>query len=214
MVHFDQPQLHAGDRRRSSAGAGHRRRSISSPGVLGFWRNYVSIDIGLKALLQLRTQLYSYLQHLPLHFHDQPPQRRFHLPRSLRFPGDPDLLQSRVSIRSSARSITLIMTFIYMYKHGSRCWRLSLAADPAAALVHHLSSSPRIVRRQTTTLQQEESDVLARASEGLTSIRIVHAFGQEEFEVREFERTKPDRVTPPISTSPSPTPSPAWPFPP
>jgi ATP-binding cassette subfamily B protein/subfamily B ATP-binding cassette protein MsbA len=37
-------------------------------------------------------------------------------------------------------------------------------------------------------LQQEESDVLARASEGLTSIRIVHAFGQEEFEVREFER--------------------------
>ena len=44
------------------------------------------------------------------------------------------------------------------------------------------------VRRQTTTLQQEESDVLARASEGLTSIRIVHAFGQEEFEVREFER--------------------------
>ena len=44
------------------------------------------------------------------------------------------------------------------------------------------------MRRQTTTLQQEESDVLARASEGLTSIRIVHAFGQEEYEVREFER--------------------------
>jgi ABC-type multidrug transport system fused ATPase/permease subunit len=37
-------------------------------------------------------------------------------------------------------------------------------------------------------LQQEESDVLARASEGLTSIRIVHAFGQEEYEVREFVR--------------------------
>jgi len=44
------------------------------------------------------------------------------------------------------------------------------------------------VRRQTSELQQEESDVLARASEGLTSIRIVHAFGQEEYEVREFER--------------------------
>jgi ATP-binding cassette subfamily B protein/subfamily B ATP-binding cassette protein MsbA len=44
------------------------------------------------------------------------------------------------------------------------------------------------VRRQTTILQQEESDVLARASEGLTSIRIVHAFGQEDFEVREFAR--------------------------
>ena len=43
-----------------------------------------------------------------------------------------------------------------------------------------------VVRRQTTALQQEESDVLARASEGLTSIRIVHAFGQEEYEVREF----------------------------
>src|SRR5271156_2045504 len=40
-------------------------------GLLSFWRNYVSIEIGLKALLQLRTQLYSYLQHLPLHFHDR-----------------------------------------------------------------------------------------------------------------------------------------------
>ncbi len=44
------------------------------------------------------------------------------------------------------------------------------------------------VRRQSSELQQEESGVLARASEGLTSIRIVHAFGQEEYEVREFVR--------------------------
>src|SRR5580698_3519595 len=35
-------------------------------GLRGFWRNYVSIDVGLKTLLLLRTQLYSYLQYLPL----------------------------------------------------------------------------------------------------------------------------------------------------
>jgi ATP-binding cassette subfamily B protein/subfamily B ATP-binding cassette protein MsbA len=51
------------------------------------------------------------------------------------------------------------------------------------------------VRRETSAFQQEESDVLARAAEGLTSIRIVHAFGREEFEVREFEREASQSLT-------------------
>jgi ATP-binding cassette subfamily B protein/subfamily B ATP-binding cassette protein MsbA len=154
-------------------------------GLLGFWRNYVSIEVGLKALLQLRTQLYSYLQYLPLHFHDQ----RRSGDSTFRVAYDSQAVQTYFNrgfdtIFGSA--ITLLTTFAYMLRMDWALALISLCILPPLWCTIYLFSAR--VRRQTTELQQEESDVLARASEGLTSIRIVHAFGQEEFEVREFER--------------------------
>jgi ATP-binding cassette subfamily B protein/subfamily B ATP-binding cassette protein MsbA len=154
-------------------------------GLLGFWRNYVSIEVGLKALLQLRTQLYSYLQYLPLHFHDQ----RRSGDSTFRVAYDSQAVQTyfnRGFDTIFGSVITLLMTFGYMFALDPVLAGVSLVIlPPLWATIYFFSAR---VSRQTTTLQQEESDVLARASEGLTSIRIVHAFGQEEFEVREFAR--------------------------
>jgi ATP-binding cassette subfamily B protein len=154
-------------------------------GVLGFWRNYVSIEVGLKALLQLRTQLYSYLQYLPLHFHDQ----RRSGDSTFRVAYDSQAIQTfynRGFDTILGSVVTLLTTFAYMVKMDPVLAGISLLILPPLWFTIYLFSAR--VRRQTTTLQQEESDVLARASEGLTSIRIVHAFGQEEFEVGEFTR--------------------------
>jgi ATP-binding cassette subfamily B protein/subfamily B ATP-binding cassette protein MsbA len=154
-------------------------------GVLGFWRNYVSIEVGLKALLQLRTQLYSCLQYLPLHFHDQ----RRSGDSTFRVAYDSQAIQTfynRGFDTVLGSVVTLLTTFAYMLKMDPVLAGISLLILPPLWLTIYLFSAR--VRRQTTTLQQEESDVLARASEGLTSIRIVHAFGQEEFEVGEFAR--------------------------
>jgi ATP-binding cassette subfamily B protein/subfamily B ATP-binding cassette protein MsbA len=154
-------------------------------GLLGFWRNYVSIGVGLKALLQLRTQLYSYLQYLPLHFHD----RRRSGDSTFRVAYDAQAIQTffnRGFDTIFGSVVTLLTTFAYMLAMDPELALLSLLILPLLWVTIYVFSAR--VRRQTTTLQQEESDVLARASEGLTSIRIVHAFGQEEFEVREFER--------------------------
>jgi ATP-binding cassette subfamily B protein len=154
-------------------------------GLLGFIRNYVSIEVGLKALLQLRTQLYSYLQFLPLHFHD----RRRSGDSTFRVAYDAQAIQTffnRGFDTIFGSVITLLTTFLYMFLMDRTLACVSLLILPLLWLAIYFFSAR--VRAQTTTLQQEESDVLARASEGLTSIRIVHAFGQEEFEVREFER--------------------------
>jgi ATP-binding cassette subfamily B protein len=154
-------------------------------GLLGFWRNYVSIEIGLKALLQLRTQLYSYLQYLPLHFHD----RRRSGDSTFRVAYDSQAIQTFYNRGFDAilgSAVTLLTTLAYMTAMDPELAGVSLLIVPLLWLTIYFFSAR--VRRQTTTLQQEESDVLARASEGLTSIRIVHAFGQEEYEVREFVR--------------------------
>jgi len=154
-------------------------------GLLAFWRNYVSVEIGLKALLQLRTQLYSYLQYLPLHFHD----RRRSGDSTFRVAYDSQAIQTfynRGFDTIFGSVVTLLTTFAYMAAMDAVLAGISLLILPLLWITIYFFSAR--VRRQTTTLQQEESDVLARASEGLTSIRIVHAFGQEEYEVREFER--------------------------
>lgn len=154
-------------------------------GLLGFWRNYVSIEIGLKALLQVRTQLYSYLQYLPLHFHD----RRRSGDSTFRVAYDSQAIQTffnRGFDTIFGSVVTLLTTFAYMAAMDPVLAGVSLLILPLLWVTIYVFSAR--VRRQTTELQQEESDVLARASEGLTSIRIVHAFGQEEFEVREFVR--------------------------
>jgi ATP-binding cassette subfamily B protein/subfamily B ATP-binding cassette protein MsbA len=154
-------------------------------GGLGFLRNYASIEVGLKALLQLRTQLYSYLQYLPLHFHD----RRRSGDSTFRVAYDAQAIQTffnRGFDTICGSVATLAITFLYMFAMDKTLACVSLLILPLLWITIYFFSAR--VRTQTTTVQQEESDVLARASEGLTSIRIVHAFGQEEFEVREFER--------------------------
>ena len=44
------------------------------------------------------------------------------------------------------------------------------------------------IRRESTFIQEQESAVLAQAQEGLSSIRMVHAFGREEWEVHQFHQ--------------------------
>jgi ATP-binding cassette subfamily B protein/subfamily B ATP-binding cassette protein MsbA len=154
-------------------------------GLLSFWRNYVSIEIDLKALLQVRTQLYAYLQYLPLHFHD----RRRSGDSTFRVAYDSQAVQTfynRGFDTIFGSVITLLITFLYMVRMDPELAGISLLILPLLWWTIHIFSAR--VRKQSGALQQEESDVLARASEGLTSIRIVHAFGQEEYEVREFVR--------------------------
>jgi len=44
------------------------------------------------------------------------------------------------------------------------------------------------IRKESTFIQEQESAVLAQAQEGLSSIRMVHAFGREQFEVMQFHQ--------------------------
>src|SRR5947209_3545225 len=50
------------------------------------------------------------------------------------------------------------------------------------------SDSSFRVAYDSTSIQEQESAVLAQAQEGLSSIRMVHAFGREDFEVRQFQQ--------------------------
>jgi ATP-binding cassette subfamily B protein len=154
-------------------------------GIINWITNYLFVKIGLQALLKLRTDLYAYMQSLSLKFHDA----RRSADSSFRVAYDSQSIQTIYNkgfTNIFASVITLIGTFVVMVKIDWILTLLSLTIVPL--IVGAIYFFARRIRLESTSIQEQESAVLAQAQEGLSSIRMVHAFGREDFEVRQFHQ--------------------------
>src|ERR1700756_2836874 len=154
-------------------------------GIINWITNYLFVKIGLQALLKLRTDLYSYLQSLSLKYHDV----RRSSDSSFRVAYDSQSIQTIYNKGFTGifgSVITLIGTFVVMIGLDWQLTLLSLAIVPF--IIGAIYFFAHQIRRQSTFIQEHESAVLAQAQEGLSSIRMVHAFGREEFEVLQFHQ--------------------------
>src|SRR5881275_2968022 len=154
-------------------------------GIINWITNYLFVKIGLQALLKLRTDLYSYLQSLSLKFHDA----RRSSDSSFRVAYDSQSIQTIYNkgfTNIFASVITLIGTFLIMLRLDWQLTLVSLAIVPLVVGTIYLFAQR--IRRESTSIQERESAVLTQAQEGLSSIRMVHAFGREEFEVLQFQQ--------------------------
>jgi ABC-type multidrug transport system fused ATPase/permease subunit len=154
-------------------------------GTINWITNYLFVKIGLQALLKLRTDLYSHLQRLSLKFHDA----RRSADSSFRVAYDSQSIQTIYNkgfTNIFASVITLIGTFAVMVRIDWVLTLLSLTIVPL--IVGAIYFFAGRIRRESTSIQEQESAVLAQAQEGLSSIRMVHAFGREDFEVRQFHQ--------------------------
>jgi ATP-binding cassette subfamily B protein/subfamily B ATP-binding cassette protein MsbA len=151
-------------------------------GLLGLVTNMIFVRVGLQSLLKLRTELYACLQSLPLKYHDA----RRSADSSFRVAYDSQAIQSIYSkgtfIFSSV--VTLGGTLVLMLRLDSQLTLVALGILPLVVLAIYIFA--KRIRSESTTIQERESDVLAVAQEGLSSIRMVHAFGREEYEVAQF----------------------------
>ncbi|MDR3404373.1 MAG: ABC transporter ATP-binding protein [Chthoniobacter sp.] len=152
-------------------------------GGIGYFVNIITIRVGLHGLMRLRTELYAYLQSLPLKFHDQ----RRSADSSYRVAYDSQSLQAFYSkgffIFQSV--ISLITTFATMWYFDWTIALLSLLVVPLMMCSIYIFA--KRIRDQSTTVAERESDVLTVAQEGLSSVKMVQAFGREEDEVQEFQ---------------------------
>src|SRR5438445_142033 len=154
-------------------------------GIINWITNYLFVKIGLQALLKLRTDLYSYLQSLSLKYHDA----RRSSDSSFRVAYDSQSIQTIYNkgfTNIFGSVITLIGTFIIMLSLDWQLTLVSLGIVPLVVGAIYLFAHR--IRGECTSIQEQESAVLAQAQEGLSSIRMVHAFGREEFEVRQFHQ--------------------------
>jgi ATP-binding cassette subfamily B protein len=154
-------------------------------GIINWVTNYLFVKIGLQALLKLRTDLYSYLQSLSLKYHDA----RRSSDSSFRVAYDSQSIQTIYNkgfTNIFGSVITLIGTFVIMLRLDWQLTLVSLGIVPLVVGAIYLFAHR--IRRESTSIQEHESAVLAQAQEGLSSIRMVHAFGREDFEVRQFQQ--------------------------
>jgi ATP-binding cassette subfamily B protein/subfamily B ATP-binding cassette protein MsbA len=154
-------------------------------GLINLAGNYLFIQVGLKALLRLRTDLYACLQSLPLKYHDA----RRSSDSSFRVAYDSQSIQTIynkgfATVLSSV--VMLIWTFAIMVWMNWPLALTSLAVLPFVAWA--IGYFADRVRQQSTTIQESESDLLALTQEGISQIRMVHAFGRESFEIRQFRK--------------------------
>ena len=154
-------------------------------GIINWITNYLFVKIGLQALLKLRTDLYSYLQSLSLKYHDA----RRSSDSSFRVAYDSQSIQTIYNkgfTNIFGSVVTLFGTFCIMLRLDWQLTLVSLAIVPL--IVGTIYFFAHRIRRESTSIQEQESAMLAQAQEGLSSIRMVHAFGREEFEVRQFQQ--------------------------
>jgi ATP-binding cassette subfamily B protein/subfamily B ATP-binding cassette protein MsbA len=152
-------------------------------GIVNWVTNYLFIKIGLQALLKLRTDIYAHLQRLSLKFHDT----RRSTDSSFRVAYDSQAIQTIYNkgfTNIFASAITLISTFVVMVQIDWQLTLLSMGVLPL--LLGAIYFFAHRIRRESTFIQEQESAVLAQAQEGLSSIRMVHAFGREDWEVHQF----------------------------
>jgi ATP-binding cassette subfamily B protein/subfamily B ATP-binding cassette protein MsbA len=151
--------------------------------LLSFASNYMFVKIGLESLFRLRTELYAHLQRLSLKFHDT----RRSTDSSFRVAYDSQSIQTIYNkgfTNIIGSGVTLIGTFAVMLRLDWQLTLLSVAIVPL--LIGTIYFFAKRIRTQSTTIQEQESALLTQTQEGLSSIRMVHAFGREEFEVSQF----------------------------
>jgi ATP-binding cassette, subfamily B, bacterial len=152
-------------------------------GIINWITNYLFVRIGLQALLKLRTDIYAHLQRLSLKFHDT----RRSTDSSFRVAYDSQSIQTIYNkgfTNIFASIFTLIGTFVVMIRLDWQLTLLSLTVVPL--LLGTIYFFAHRIRRESTFIQEQESAVLTQAQEGLSSIRMVHAFGREDWEVHQF----------------------------
>lgn len=154
-------------------------------GIFNLLNNYWLVEIGLRALLRLRTEVFTRLQYLPLLFHDY----RQAGDSSFRVAYDTQAVQTFfnrgfVSIISSG--LMLVGFLIAMAWKSVFLTLVSFSVIPFLLLAIYFFAHR--VRRDSADVQARESGVLTRVTEALGAIRVVHAYGREESEIRRFEK--------------------------
>ncbi len=154
-------------------------------GLINLLTSYIFVKVGLQALLKLRTDLYSYLQSLSLKYHDA----RRSADSSFRVAYDSQAIQTIYNkgfTNIFGSVITLLGIFFIMLRLDWQLTLLSLGIVPL--IVGAIYFFAHRIRTESTSIQEQDSAMLTQAQEGLSSIRMVAAFGREDFEVSQFHQ--------------------------
>lgn len=152
--------------------------------AIGYLKQFVLRAVGQKVAFRLRLALYAQLQRLSLTFHDR--QQTGDL--LTRVTKDVDKVTELVTdnVVEAATNLLLVAGMVGVMLFMD--WRLTVvvvALSPILLLTN--ASFRRRIKRAEEYVRRKEGDITSLAQETISSIKLVKAFGREQFETDRFE---------------------------
>jgi subfamily B ATP-binding cassette protein MsbA len=159
--------------------------------ICAYTEKYLTTSVGQWVLHELRLKLYSHVQRLSLSYHD----RKQTGDLISRVTSDIDAIQSFIAsglLGVLMNSLTLVgMIGVMLYIN----WRFTLIAlSVAPFLFTAVFSYTRRIKKASREVRKKEGEIVSVIQEVFTSIRVVKAFGREEYEQRRLEEESLESV--------------------
>jgi ATP-binding cassette subfamily B protein len=147
--------------------------------VSSYTEKYITTNLGQWVMHDLRHTLYSHIQRLSLGFHD----RKQTGDLVSRLTSDIDAIQGFIAsglLGVLINSLTLVGMVAIMFCLN---WRFTLIALSVAPLLFVVVFNyTRRIKKATRDVRKKEGEMVSVIQEVLSSMRVVKAFGREEFE--------------------------------
>jgi len=147
--------------------------------------SYLSVSVEQAAMRDLRGRLFAHLSHLSLDF--------YHGRRSgtliSRLTSDVEALRSTIAVTISnllKDGLTLLGALTIVFLASWRLALFSMVVVPPAAMV--LVAIGRSMRRRSNRAQEKMADLTSVLQETIGGVRVVQAFGMEDYEAGRFGR--------------------------
>ena len=157
----------------------------------GYLNAHLTSSVGQRVMHDLRRTLYHHIHRLSLAEHDEKRTGDF-IGRVTR---DIDSIQDFVTsalLGIVSNALTLVGIIGVMLYLNWQFTLISLAVAPVLFLVVYAFT--RRIKRATREVRSKESDLVSMVEEVFSSIRVVKAFGREDYEERRFERQSLENV--------------------
>ena len=149
--------------------------------VSGYTEKYITASVGQWVMHDLRRNLYSHIQRLSLGFHDQKQTGDL----ISRLTSDIEAIQTFIStglLGVLINGLTLVGMLAVMFCLSPQFTLIALSVAPLLfAVVFHYT---RRIKTATREVRRKEGEIVSVIQEVLSSMRVVKAFGREEFEQR------------------------------
>ena len=163
--------------------AGLITAAAAARGIFQFWQTYTGEWVSQRIAYDIRNDIYNHLQRMSFAYHDKAQTGQI-MQRATQDVEGVRMFVSLGFIRLMYVVVLLIATLILMITTN---WQLALLSwvfiPPTAAIAIRMTSQLRPVWMQVQNLQGELGVVL---QENLSGMRVVKAFGREEYEARKF----------------------------
>ena len=149
--------------------------------ICSYTEKHITTNLGQWVMHDLRHQLYSHIQRLSLGFHD----RKQTGDLISRLTSDIDAIQNFVAsglLGVLMNSLTLVGMIAVMFCINRQFTLIALSVAPVLFLVvFHFT---RRIKKATRDVRRKEGEMVSVIQEVLSSMRVVKAFGREDYEQR------------------------------